>query len=106
MRSSGQRSGRRSSRSASNGRRWRWPGRCSRRGSGRRGSCRVAPELIRQRRLQTVAKPKEGPMANKDVAQLKLIESKILLIRGQRVMLSHHLAELYGVEAKALVQSV
>jgi hypothetical protein len=34
------------------------------------------------------------------------IEGRILLIRGQRVMLSTHLAELYGVEPKVLVQAV
>ena len=34
------------------------------------------------------------------------IERRILLLRGQRVMLSPHLAELYGVAAKALVQAV
>ncbi len=34
------------------------------------------------------------------------IEAQILLIRGQRVMLSTHLADLYGVEPKVLVQAV
>lgn len=34
------------------------------------------------------------------------IESRILLIRGQRVMLSPTLAELYGVQPKVLVQAV
>lgn len=34
------------------------------------------------------------------------IEQKIFIIRGQRVMLSSHLAELYGVEAKVLIQAV
>jgi len=35
-----------------------------------------------------------------------VIEQRILLIRGRRVMLSVHLAELYGVETRALNQSV
>ena len=35
-----------------------------------------------------------------------LIENKIFLLRGQRVMLSPHLAELYGVLPKALIQAV
>jgi phage regulator Rha-like protein len=39
------------------------------------------------------------------VAQ-EVIEQKIYLIRGQRVMLSTHLAELYGVTTKALIQAV
>lgn len=34
---------------------------------------------------------------------LKRIESRILLIRGQKVMLSTHLAELYGVEPRVRV---
>ncbi len=34
------------------------------------------------------------------------IERKILLIRGQKVMLSHDLAELYGVKPKVLMQAV
>ncbi len=34
------------------------------------------------------------------------IEARIVVIRGQRVMLSMDLAELYGVEPRALVQAV
>ena len=34
------------------------------------------------------------------------IERSILLVRGQKVMLSTHLAELYGVEPRVLVQAV
>lgn len=34
------------------------------------------------------------------------IESRIFLIRGEKVMLSTHLAELYEVEPRALVQAV
>jgi len=34
------------------------------------------------------------------------IEQAILLLRGQKVMLSVHLAELYGVESRALNQAV
>jgi hypothetical protein len=34
------------------------------------------------------------------------IETKIFMIRGQKVMLSPHLAELYGVETRVLIQSV
>ena len=35
-----------------------------------------------------------------------LIETKIFQIRGQKVMLSLHLSELYDVETKALIQAV
>ena len=34
------------------------------------------------------------------------IETKIYSIRGQRVMLSHDLAELYGIETRILMQAV
>ena len=34
------------------------------------------------------------------------VEQKIFYIRGQKAMLSLHLAELYGVEPKVLVQAV
>jgi hypothetical protein len=37
---------------------------------------------------------------------VSLIERRIYLIRGQKVMLSHDLADLYRVEARALVQAV
>jgi hypothetical protein len=36
----------------------------------------------------------------------KPIESRILVVRGQRVMLDTELAKLYGVEAKVLNQAV
>jgi len=36
----------------------------------------------------------------------EIIEKKIFLIRGHKVMLSMHLAKLYGVEVRALVQAV
>lgn len=45
-------------------------------------------------------------MAKEAAKSVKTIESRILLIRGQRVMLSTHLADLYGVQAKVLMQSV
>jgi hypothetical protein len=36
----------------------------------------------------------------------EIIERRILLIRGQKVMLDSHLAELYGVETKVLKREV
>ena len=38
--------------------------------------------------------------------QLVGLEDRIFALRGIRVMLSPHLAELYGVETRALVQAV
>jgi phage regulator Rha-like protein len=40
------------------------------------------------------------------VPSLSNIEGHILLIRGHKVMFDAHLAELYGVETKALVRAV
>jgi len=42
----------------------------------------------------------------KALIPLEVIEQRILLIRGQKVMLSTDLAELYQVEPRVLVQTV
>ncbi len=41
-----------------------------------------------------------------NLVPIERIENKILLIRGQKVMLDADLAELYGVETKVLMQAV
>jgi hypothetical protein len=45
-------------------------------------------------------------VTSKTAVPLERIERRILLIRGQKVMLDADLAELYGVETKALNQAV
>jgi len=40
------------------------------------------------------------------IVQQEVIEGKIYMIRGHKVMLSTDLAELYGVEPKVLIQAV
>jgi len=40
------------------------------------------------------------------LTQISEVESRILLIRGKKVMLDFDLAELYGVETKVLTQAV
>lgn len=40
------------------------------------------------------------------IASVSQIESRMFLIRGEKVMLSQHLAELYEVEPKTLNQAV
>ena len=42
----------------------------------------------------------------KELIPAGIIERKIYLIRGEKVMLSSDLAELYGVEPKVLIQAV
>jgi phage regulator Rha-like protein len=42
----------------------------------------------------------------KDLMLTEEIGNRIFIIRGQRVMLSTHLADLYGVEVKVLTQTV
>ena len=37
---------------------------------------------------------------------IEFVEKKIFMVRGQKVMLSRHLAELYGVPTEVLVQAV
>ena len=46
------------------------------------------------------------PEDNKNIVPIERIESAILLIRGEKVMLDQDIAELYGVETRALVQAV
>ena len=45
-------------------------------------------------------------MSENGVVLLDQIESLIFLIRSQKVMLSPHLAELYDIEPRVLVQAV
>lgn len=42
----------------------------------------------------------------KKLVPIEAVENKISMIRGQKVMLDRDLAELYGVETKALNQAV
>ncbi len=42
----------------------------------------------------------------KSIVYLQKIEKTIFMIRGQKIMLSTHLADLYGVEPKVLMQAV
>jgi len=42
----------------------------------------------------------------KELIPVEIVERKICVIRGERVILSMHLAELYGVETRALNQAV
>jgi hypothetical protein len=45
-------------------------------------------------------------MAPKEIIQINQIETKILFLRGEKIILSFHLAELYGVETRVLNQAV
>jgi phage regulator Rha-like protein len=45
-------------------------------------------------------------MAKPGALAPQVIERRILLVRGQKVMLDFHLAELYGVDTKALKRAV
>jgi len=44
--------------------------------------------------------------SHSSIVQNEIIENRILFIRGQKVMLGPHLAELYEVETRELMQSV
>lgn len=46
------------------------------------------------------------PKKTKAVIAVEEIVNKIIIIRGERVMLDHDLAEMYGVETRVLKQSV
>ncbi len=45
-------------------------------------------------------------MFNENLTLTETIEKRIFIIRGQKVMLSTYLAELYSVESRALIQAV
>ena len=45
-------------------------------------------------------------MTNTAVVPAELIEKRNLLVRGQKVLVDTHLAELYGVETKTLKRAV
>ena len=45
-------------------------------------------------------------MSRTSLVPIERIEQRIFLLRGQKVMLSPHLAELYGVAPKVLIQAV
>jgi hypothetical protein len=45
-------------------------------------------------------------MNKENIILAETIEKRIFIIRGQRVMLSSYLSELYGVEPRALIQAV
>ena len=45
-------------------------------------------------------------MSDKAIIPTEIIEKRIFLIRGQKVMLDFHIAELYQVETKALKRAV
>ena len=45
-------------------------------------------------------------MSKSNIIPIDFIEQRIFLLRGQKVMLSPHLAILYGVEPKVLLQAV
>jgi hypothetical protein len=44
-------------------------------------------------------------MAAEHIVPIEVIEKRIYLVRGEKVMLSTDLAELYGVEPRVLVQA-
>src|ERR1017187_5702826 len=74
------------------------------------GSAKVKVSSTMLRRLPTFSVTLEETMAKKSDTQnlipLEAIESRIFALRGHRVMLDRDLAELYGVETRALNQAV
>ena len=51
-------------------------------------------------------KPAKKLTAKQALVAYEVVVSKIVVVRGQRVMITQDLAELYGVEAKVLMQAV
>jgi len=61
--------------------------------------------LICRERFETVSYKQEGRIGNELVPE-EVIERKIFMIRGHKVMLDRDLAELYGVRTMVLNQAV
>jgi hypothetical protein len=57
-------------------------------------------------RSQSVISTQEGEVVRSRTVAAKPIESQILLVRGQRVLIDSDLAALYGVEVRVLNQAV
>ena len=49
---------------------------------------------------------KQGHRIEQPLVEYQVVVGKIAVVRGQRVMFAHDLAELYGVETKVLMQAV
>jgi len=65
--------------------------------------------ILMPRSNRSLVKLNPGVLGRKPVRQvipLEVVEKRIYVIRGHKVMLSTHLAELYDVEPRALVQAV
>ena len=62
--------------------------------------------LIQALSLSLPRMPDKKPPTEDLPVPVEIIERRIYLIRGQRVMLDSHLAELYHVETKALNRAV
>jgi phage regulator Rha-like protein len=45
-------------------------------------------------------------MGRSDIIPIERIETEIFFLRNQKIMLSNHLAKLYGVETRTLIQAV
>ena len=56
--------------------------------------------------MSSKRKTKKPEAGRQPIVPAERIERAILLIRGQKVMLDHDLAELYGVQTRVLVQAV
>lgn len=56
--------------------------------------------------LQTYNKETLKDSSMQEIIPIERIESKIFIVRGQKVMLDRDLAELYEVETRALNQAV
>jgi len=64
------------------------------------------PETVIMRKLRDKQKGERGMVGKKSLVVSESIETRILTIRGQKVMLDADLAELYGVETRRLNEQV
>lgn len=70
------------------------------------GTKRVGMEKINQRKRGSLAVTTAGVQRKRSTATLARIESHILVVRDQRIIIDSDLAALYGVTTKALNQAI
>ncbi len=65
-------------------------------------------EVANKVRKVAYSKPKRAKplVASEPLVEYQVVVGKIIVLRGQRIIFAHDLAELYGVETKVLMQAV
>ena len=64
------------------------------------------PLPLAEVQFSLMEKRKLSPITERSLVPIEIIERRIYLVRGEKVMLDRDLADLYGVETRVLGQAV